>query len=169
VDELVGFADADEALAGAACVDAASSSSALLAPPVNYCTAGTSTFGCNGLMSVFQGSGQCVMVASQFNGQAQSILFYGISGRVANPWSGTSTSFMCVKAPRQQTPLQISGGTFGQCDGTATIDLLAFIAANSANLGNGFVGGEVIQAQCWYRDPPAPKTTNLTNAVEFTF
>jgi len=26
----------------------------------------------------------------------------------------------------------------------------------------------VVQAQAWYRDPPSPNTTHLSNALEFT-
>jgi hypothetical protein len=28
--------------------------------------------------------------------------------------------------------------------------------------------GQKVYAQAWYRDPPAPKTTNLSNAIELT-
>ena len=30
------------------------------------------------------------------------------------------------------------------------------------------VRGEVIDVQTWYRDPPASKTTNLSNGLQFT-
>ena len=62
---------------------------------------------------------------------------------------------------------QFSGGTIGACDGAYTQDWLDFVATHPAALGVPFVGGETVNAQCWYRDPAAPKTTNLSNALEF--
>ena len=46
-------------------------------------------------------------------------------------------------------------------------DALVFVAANPGCLGSPFSSGDVVHAQGWYRDPAAPKTTNLTDALEF--
>jgi hypothetical protein len=35
-------------------------------------------------------------------------------------------------------------------------------------LGTPFSAGDAIYAQGWFRDPPAPKTTNLSNALQLT-
>jgi hypothetical protein len=30
------------------------------------------------------------------------------------------------------------------------------------------LAGTICDAQCWYRDPPAPGTTNLSDALQWT-
>src|SRR5882672_7274447 len=72
-------------------------------PPVNYCTAGTTTNGCNahisasGIPSASAGSGFDVLV-SNVEGQRSGLIFYGTSGESATAW-GAGSSFLCVKAP----------------------------------------------------------------------
>lgn len=140
--------------------------------PTSYCTAGTSTHGCNasvsgvGTPSASAASG-FVLTASGVEGQKQGLFFYGLSGPAAIAW-GTGTSFLCVKSPTQRTSASNSGGTNAACDGVITLDWNAFRAANPGALGSPFAGGEVVNAQCWFRDPPAAKTTSLTNGIEFT-
>jgi hypothetical protein len=144
-------------------------------PPVTYCTAGTSTNGCVPALSA---SGQpsasaatpCTLSVANLEGQKQGLIFYGLdnSGFSPLPWSSTSTSFFCVKSPTQRTLPQTSGGTLAQCDGAFTLDWNNFLATFAA-LGEPFAAGDKLYAQGWYRDPPASKTTNLTNAVELTF
>jgi hypothetical protein len=137
----------------------------------SYCTAGTSSHGCvpsiatSGIPSASASSGFTIS-ASGLEGQKQGLVFYGISGRLAQPW-GTGTSFLCVKAPTQRTTVQSTGGAPQQCDGALAIDWLAYVAANPGALGAPFSAGDIVQAQAWYRDPPSPKTTSLTGAVEF--
>jgi hypothetical protein len=138
-----------------------------------YCTAGTTTNGCNatlssaGVPSAAASSG-FVVTASEVEGNRTGIFFYGISGPlVDDPW-GTSTSFLCVKAPTQRGPAQNSGGTDGACDGVLSFDFLAFVAAQPTSIGVPFGAGDVVWTQAWFRDPPAPKTTALSNALQFT-
>lgn len=137
-----------------------------------YCTAGTTSNGCNatlstaGTPSASAGSGFLVY-ASDVEGQRQGLFFYGITGRAAQPW-GTGTSFLCVKAPTQRTPVQFSNGTFATCDGLLSLDWNAFIATHPGALGQPFATGDVVQLQAWFRDPPSPKTTSLSNALEFS-
>jgi hypothetical protein len=61
-----------------------------------------------------------------------------------------------------------SGGSPGMCDGLIAEDWNAFLAANSGALGQPFTGGETVWAQGWFRDPPAQKTTSLSNGLIFT-
>jgi len=142
-----------------------------VAPPVVYCTPGTSGGGCaatiqaNGVASLAATSGFTLDVAG-VDGQKQGLIFYGLSGRTALAW-GLSSSFFCVKQPTQRTPLQSTGGTIGACNGSLSIDWLAYVAANPGALGAPFQAGDTLQAQAWYRDPPSPKTTSLSDAVEF--
>jgi hypothetical protein len=143
--------------------------------PVSYCTAGTSTAGCNATLtasaqpSVTQAN-PCVLTTSNVEGQKSGILFYGIDNTGYSPaqW-GTGSSFLCVKAPTQRTTTQSSGGTLGLCDGVIALDWNAYQLANPTSLGNPFVAGAKVYAQCWYRDPPASKTTSLSDAVEMTY
>ena len=139
----------------------------------SYCTAGTSTNGCvatmsaTGTPSVAASSG-FVLTCSSVEGQKSGLIFYGVSGATASAWAPGSTSYLCVKAPTQRTTSQPSGGTTNACDGALSIDLLAWIAANPGALGAPFAPGDTLFSQAWYRDPPAPKTTSLSNAVHFT-
>ncbi|MBL8800932.1 MAG: hypothetical protein JNN27_02980 [Planctomycetes bacterium] len=137
-----------------------------------YCTAGTSTNGCvpsigaSGVPSASASAGFSIDVAN-LEGQKLGLVFYGVSGRLAAPWGVGSSSFLCVKSPTQRLPIQNSGGTSGACNGSTSRDWLAFVAASPTALGAPFSSGDVVDAQCWYRDPAAVKTTNLSDALEF--
>jgi hypothetical protein len=138
----------------------------------SYCTAGTTTNNCvaaisaTGTPSATAGSGFTI-TATNVEGQKSGLIFYGISGPNAAPWASGSTSFLCVKPPTQRTPAQNAGGTTDLCDGTLSVDWNAFLATHPGALGQPFVGGETVHAQAWFRDPPAPKTTSLSDGLEF--
>jgi hypothetical protein len=138
----------------------------------SYCTAGTTTHGClpsisgTGTPDANAGSGFTISIAN-VEGQKSGILFYGITGTQATPW-GLGSSFICVKAPTQRMGTQTSGGTLNGCDGSLSIDWNTFITANPTSLGCPYSGGETVWAQGWFRDPPSPKTTNLSNALQFS-
>jgi len=139
----------------------------------NYCTAGTTSSGCNasiaaaGVPSAAASSG-FTLTTSFVEGSKQGLTFYGLSGPSANPWGGGSTSFKCVNSPVQRMPAQNTGGTDGACDGTLFYDFLVHIVAHPAWLGAPLASGNVVGAQTWFRDPPAPQTTNLSDAVQWT-
>jgi hypothetical protein len=144
-------------------------------PVVTYCTAGTSTNGCvpslsaSGQPSVSQAA-PCILTVANVEGQKSGLVFYGIdnSGFSPLPWHPSSTSFFCVKSPVQRTPAQSSGGTLNQCNGQLSLAWDAFHAAFPGSLGTPFSVGDKVYVQAWYRDPPAPRTTNLSDAVELT-
>jgi len=141
------------------------------AGPASYCTAGVSGAGCTPTMSAAgipstSASAGFVLTATDIDGQRQALLFYGVTGRDALPW-GASSSYLCVKSPFQRLGLSTTGGTNGQCDGSLAVDWLAFLQSNPAALGAPFVPGQTVDVQCWYRDPPSPKSTSLSNAIEF--
>lgn len=143
------------------------------AGPIAYCTAGTSTNGC--VPSISASAQPSVTLAtapiitvSGVESLKSGLIFYGTDNTGYTPaaW-GTGTSFLCVKGPTQRMPPQNSGGTAGPtCDGTLTQDWNAFQIANPGSLGNPFAVGNPIYLQGWYRDPAAPKATNLSNAVQ---
>jgi len=141
------------------------------APTVSYCTAGVTTNGCSATMSVTgtpslsQTSGFSIAFTGA-EGLKQGLIFYGVSGRAVFPW-GASSSFLCVKSPTQRTVVASTGGASGQCDGGLSVDWLAYLAANPGALGQPFQAGAIVDAQGWFRDPPSPKTTHLSNAIEF--
>jgi hypothetical protein len=138
----------------------------------SYCTAGTTTNSCvatlsaSGVPDANAGSG-FVVLASNVEGQKQGIFFYGVSGPLAQAW-GTSSSYLCVKPPTQRTGTQFSNGSFNACDGSFSLDWNAYVAGNPGALGVPFAGGESVWIQAWFRDPPSPKTTSLSNALVFT-
>jgi len=140
---------------------------------VTYCTSGTSSLGCvpgisgTGTASASAASGFTIAVAN-LPGQRQGLIFYGVDNTGFTPtvW-GAGPTFFCVKSPTQRTPPQSSGGTDNVCNGSFGIDWNAFRAANPTALGVPFASGDVVYAQCWYRDPPASKSTGFTNALQF--
>ena len=142
-------------------------------PPAVYCTSSTTTNGCSPSIGA---SAQpsvsfatiCDISVSSVEGQKAGLIFYGISGPNALSWGVGSTSFFCVKAPTARTPSQNSGGTAGQCDGALFLDWNQFQQANPGVLGQPWSAGNKAYVQGWFRDPPAPRTTNLSNAVELT-
>jgi hypothetical protein len=138
-----------------------------------YCTAGTTTHNCNASMSAVgvpsaSASSGFVITCSNIEGQKFGLMFYGVSGPTALPW-GNGTSFLCVKPPTQRLLQQSSGGTANACNGSMSNDFNAYAAANPTSVGMPRFAGEVVDIQTWFRDPPAPKTTNLSNGLQFTF
>jgi len=139
----------------------------------NYCTAGTSTAGCTaamgatGVLSASATSG-FTLGATGVEGDKLGILFYSISGPASQPWFGGSTSFKCVKSPMQRLTPLFSGGNAGACDGQLMQDVQVYFAANPAALGAPLVAGGLYSFQAWYRDPPAPATTSLSDALQVT-
>jgi len=69
-----------------------------------------------------------------------------------------------VKSPLRRTPVQTSFGAGTSCGGFFEIDFNAFVAGGS---DPALVASVVVDTQWWSRDPAAPSTTNLTNALEF--
>jgi hypothetical protein len=136
-----------------------------------YCPTGVTTNGCTPTMTwagTPTASLACPfsMTVTSVEGAKSGIIFYGVSGAVVLPWGGGS--MLCVKAPTQRTPAQVSGGTTGLCDGTLFLDFNAYMAANPLSIGQPLFPGEAFFFQGWFRDPPSPKTTHMSNALKFT-
>jgi hypothetical protein len=47
------------------------------------------------------------------------------------------------------------------------LDWNSYVANDPGALGAPFSVGQLVQAQAWFRDPPSPKTTMLSDALEF--
>jgi hypothetical protein len=142
--------------------------------PTVYCTPGTTTNGCLGSIAASDNpnvahNNTCQLSVSGVEGQKSGILFYGLASNI-QPWCSIGgNSLLCVKAPTQRTIAQPSGGTTGACDGTLALDWNAWQSANPGALGQPFAAGDNVYVQGWFRDPPACKTTNMTDAVELTY
>ncbi|MBM3987593.1 MAG: hypothetical protein FJ294_06520 [Planctomycetes bacterium] len=137
-----------------------------------YCTTSSTTLGCAPQMS---GTGSASATASSgfqitcssLEGGRTGLVFFGI-GQTSLAWALGSTSTLCVTTPVQRTAPSQSGGTVGQCNGSISIDWNAWRAANPGGLGSPYTAGEMFYAQTWFRDPPAPAGTNLSNGLGFT-
>ncbi len=126
------------------------------APPVSYCTAGTSSRGCSGVLLGVGGASASdadgfELVAIGVDAQRNGAVFYGVSGAQALPTPGTS-SWRCVRSPLQRLGIASSAGTSGACDGSLRVDWNAFRAANPGALGAPFSAGQTLWAQAWWRD-----------------
>ena len=137
-----------------------------------YCTAGTSAQGCvplisgQGTPSFDAGSGFDIEIAG-LPPQRSGLILFG-AGSASSIWTLGSTSYICVGSPQQRTQVQDSGGAQGACNGTFALDFNAYIGANPGATGGPFTAGQTFHAQGWYRDPGAPKQTNLSNGLQFT-
>lgn len=114
-------------------------------------------------------SNTVVITAAGVEGQKLGLIFYGVTGQVNSPWCTGGSSFLCVKAPTQRMPSGNTNGTAGLCDGTLVQDWNAFQLANPFALGNPWISGAVVDIQGWFRDPPACKTTSLTEGLQLTY
>ena len=138
-----------------------------------YCTAGTSTHGCVpvisavGTPSISAASGFTIR-ATGLEGKKFGLVFYGLSGPTVAVLHPASPSFLCVRAPIQRTLSIDSGGLVNSCSGQVSLDLLSFWAQYPGTLGAPFSAGTIVNTQVWYRDPPAPSSTNLSGGLQFT-
>ncbi|NUP94976.1 MAG: PD40 domain-containing protein [Planctomycetaceae bacterium] len=135
-----------------------------------YCTTSTTTHGCHPLM--FVGGYASATAQSPFHlaafdveGARAGLFFYGLAP-AAGVWAPGSTSTKCVQSPIQRMGAIQSGGTNGQCDGLLLYDMNAYLQSHPGALGAPFPAGARLYAQAWFRDPSAPKGTNLSDAVE---
>ena len=143
---------------------------------LSYCTAGTTTNFCTATMShsgapsLSLGPGGFILHCNGVESQKQGIIFYGVFGGVSVPWGVGGTSLLCVKAPTQRTVVQSSGGVLiNGCDGSLSLDVFQYFQSNPNALGQPITAGDQGWFQSWFRDPPATKTTSLSDALEVTY
>lgn len=144
-------------------------SQALLDCDVNvYCTAKLNSLNClpsiasSGTASASNATTLTISATNVVN-LKQGLLFYGYGPAAANFQGGT----LCVANPLRRTPVQNSGGSSSgaDCSGVYSFDFNAWIASGAdAQLT---IVGQQVNAQFWSRDPSAPFTTGLTDAVSF--
>lgn len=123
-----------------------------------FCPSGISSEGC---IPLFTASG-ANLVTIGAPGNRTGLYFFGVNGPRFTPWAPGSTSWLCARGPLRRSSAMTSGGQFGQCDGSYTHNIAGALSAA------GVPSGTTVHLQCWYRDPPAPKQTSLTNAQVIT-
>ena len=137
--------------------------------PSTYCLSQQSSLGClpaisgTGAPSATAGSGFEVDAANLPNGKF-GLLAYSTTASALKPFGGT---FLCIAAPLRRTPVQQSGGSpagVHDCSGNFGMDFNTFAASGK---DPALVAGQTVWAQYWSRDPGAPSTTNLTDAITF--
>ena len=112
--------------------------------------------------------GSAVQGFQNLNANGPGMLYYGVNGPAAQAWAPGSTSFKCVRNPIRRINPMNSGGFANTCSGTYALDFRNYLAMHPSALGNPLYVGEVFNAQLWFRDPPAPAGSNLSNALQFT-
>ncbi len=142
--------------------------------PHVYCASGTTFNACQPSISATANPSvshatACTISATSLEGQQNGLIFYSTFGRWGALWCGTSGySYLCAKMPLERTSVQNSGGTAGACDGTIALPWNAWHIANPGAAGNFIVAGQILDAQCWFRDPGSCRNTSMSNAVELT-
>lgn len=129
-----------------------------IASSTTYCTAKVSTIGClpqiNAIGEPQLSTGQFQVTADQIMNFKNGLLFYGITGPAAIPFS--NGDILCVNPPLKRTTLQSSLGNppqISDCSGTYNFDFFQYYASG---IDPNLTLGVEINAQWWYRDPAAP-------------
>jgi hypothetical protein len=133
-----------------------------------YCTAKTSSNGCVASMSAegvasTSAAAPFLVRATHVNNQKPGLIFYGY-GQSSTPFQGGT---MCVALPHTRTLIQYSAGDpdpATNCTGVLTVDFDAVIQSGSDPL---LVPGATVYCQAWYRDPPGPFHSALSNGLRF--
>lgn len=133
-----------------------------------YCVAKLNSQGCvpemtySGIPSLTDPTPYTVGAISVLNNKS-GLLFYGYA-QASVPFQG---GIKCVAAPTKRTALQSAGGNPppDDCTGVYAYD---FNARIQSGVDPSLAAGAVVFAQYWSRDPFAPYTTGLTDAVSFT-
>lgn len=136
--------------------------------PIVYGSAQINSLGCEPAISASDPSNAAevnslVIEARNIVSDKDGLLVYGFQLQRQFLHGG----WLYVRAPLYRTAVQNSGGNLVQddCSGVLRFDFASHAASGS---NPALQLGTRVYAQYWSRDPGAPATTNLTNAVEFT-
>ncbi|MBM3988723.1 MAG: hypothetical protein FJ294_12295 [Planctomycetes bacterium] len=146
------------------------------ATPTTFCTPqfpGT-TNGCYATISASEqpslsSTTSCLLSLAHVEGGKTGLFFYGTQGRTSSPWCSTSSNLLCVKPPTQRTSAFDTGGTDGACNGSLALDFGTWCATHPGTVGSPWSAGAKAWVQGWFRDPPACKTTSLSEGIELTW
>jgi len=109
----------------------------------------------------------CMITVTAVEGLKNGIMFYGLAPH-AGAWCAGS-NLLCVKSPTARTGNQASGGTANMCDGSMVLDWDLYQTTHLGALGQPWLSGVHAYVQGWFRDPPACKTTYLSQALDMTY
>jgi len=140
-----------------------------VAPPSVYCTSKTSSLGCVPTITTsapasapIAGAGDYDVIVTNINSSKLGLIFYSRGGPQATPFQG---GYLCVQPPTWRTGVQNSGGVgTDTCTGAFAVTVNEFQGQPV-----DFVGYEFSWFQAWFRDPQAPWTTGLSNALALQF
>lgn len=107
------------------------------------------------------------LTAQDLQGNRSGLIAYS-SGSQQVPFASGNPSTLCLQAPIQRTNLQSSGGTPGQCDGSFSLDFLAWVASQPGALHTPLVAGTTLHFQAYVREPAYPKGACLTDGWRVT-
>ncbi len=135
--------------------------------PTIYCTAKTNSLGCAPSISMSSApsasaASGCTLTTVNVIGNKNGLYFHGKNGASGAPFHG---GYLCCKAPLTRHALLNSGGAGAQCNGILSEDFDAYIASGA---DPALVAGATVELQCWSRDPNAPFTDSLSDAVSTT-
>ncbi len=138
----------------------------------SYCTSGMSAMGCSPTMSALgvasaSATSGFVVRASNIEGQRQTNTFYGVFGPRTPP-TPFGAGFLCVRTPTQRMSTVPASGTPGVCDGSVSIDVLAWAQAHPAAQGVPYAFGTTLNFQCAIRDPQSPGARVMSDALQVT-
>ncbi len=139
-----------------------------MARPAVYCTTTTTSDGClpeckSNLAPSISGTPPVAISVTNRERDRAGILFYGVEPQQV-PRCANGTTFLCVKSPSQRLPTELSAGGPG-CGASMEFDLTAFFKATPTALGLPVLPRDTFYAQAFFRDPPACKTTGLTQGL----
>lgn len=137
------------------------------APIATYCTAKVNSLGCTpaisltGIVSTATPSG-ATLKCVQLVGNKSGLFFHSTTGPAGAPFHA---GYLCLKPPTKRHAVLAAGGTGGTCTGSLQQDLNAYIASGA---DPALTAGKTVWLQAWARDPAAPFTDSLSDAVTTT-
>ncbi|MBM3990414.1 MAG: hypothetical protein FJ298_05320 [Planctomycetes bacterium] len=137
----------------------------LFTTPYSFASGGTWIGGASvGGLNLIGGSSLYVGVTSATGGawEHNDVLSWSFTAPPPTPTT------ICTSGTSTHGCLATIGGSVSACNGSFTLDWNAFQAATPGALGQPWSTGQRSQVQAWYRDPPASKSTNWSNALTLT-
>ncbi len=132
--------------------------------PTVYCTAKVNSLGCTPWISLSNAPSASKtlganVVTMNVRGASNGLFFHHVGAARSFPFHG---GWLCVGSPSKRHALHASGAGSTNCQGLFSESLNAYIASGA---DPALVAGATVNLQCWARDPAAPFTDSLSDAV----
>ncbi|MCK6447496.1 MAG: hypothetical protein L6Q99_13985 [Planctomycetes bacterium] len=132
--------------------------------PVVYCTAKVNSLGCTPWISLSSAPSAssnvgAKLVTMNVRGATTGLFFHRVGPPTAMPFHG---GWLCVGTPVVRHALKASGSGPTNCQGQFSESFNAYIASGA---DPALVAGATVNIQSWGRDPAAPFTDSLSDAV----